>query len=423
MLQKINKWLIDLLSSYNISYVWHDLFITLIKLVIAFVISYIVFRITKKILVVIMKRVSRKTKTVWDDIMFKNHVFSRMAYIVPVYLLALMVPLILSSYPEWINFFIVVIKIYSAIIVTMVFVAFFNSVHEIYQQYPVSKIRPIKGYIQVVKIILYFVLSVVVISFLIGQNPLIMIGGLGAFSAVLLLVFKDSLLGLVAGIQLTANDALRQGDWIMLPKYDTDGTVIDITLTTVKVQNWDKTYSVIPAYALYSESFKNWRGMEESGGRRVKRSVNIDMSSIKFCTPKMLEKFSKIEYLSNYIAEKEAEISEYNKEKQINPITPVNGRRQTNIGVFRNYLIEYLKNHPKINQDMPLTVRQLQPTETGLPLEIYAFVYKKNMLEYEPILADIFDHILAVLPFFELRIFQNPMGYDFKTLTPKVKEE
>jgi miniconductance mechanosensitive channel len=321
MLQKINKWLIDLLSSYNISYVWHDLFITLIKLVIAFVISYIVFRITKKILVVIMKRVSRKTKTVWDDIMFKNHVFSRMAYIVPVYLLALMVPLILSSYPEWINFFIVVIKIYSAIIVTMVFVAFFNSVHEIYQQYPVSKIRPIKGYIQVVKIILYFVLSVVVISFLIGQNPLIMIGGLGAFSAVLLLVFKDSLLGLVAGIQLTANDALRQGDWIMLPKYDTDGTVIDITLTTVKVQNWDKTYSVIPAYALYSESFKNWRGMEESGGRRVKRSVNIDMSSIKFCTPKMLEKFSKIEYLSNYIAEKEAEISEYNKEKQINPIS------------------------------------------------------------------------------------------------------
>jgi miniconductance mechanosensitive channel len=216
MLQKINKWLIDLLSSYNISYVWHDLFITLIKLVIAFVISYIVFRITKKILVVIMKRVSRKTKTVWDDIMFKNHVFSRMAYIVPVYLLALMVPLILSSYPEWINFFIVVIKIYSAIIVTMVFVAFFNSVHEIYQQYPVSKIRPIKGYIQVVKIILYFVLSVVVISFLIGQNPLIMIGGLGAFSAVLLLVFKDSLLGLVAGIQLTANDALRQGDWINL---------------------------------------------------------------------------------------------------------------------------------------------------------------------------------------------------------------
>jgi miniconductance mechanosensitive channel len=298
----------------------------------------------------------------------------------------------------------------------LIFSAFFNSVLLIYQQYPVSKTRPIKGYIQVAKIILYLLVSITVISFLLGQNPLLMIGGLGAFSAVLLLVFKDSILGLVAGVQLTVNDMLRPGDWISLPKYDADGTVIDITLTTVKVQNWDRTFTTVPAYALFAESFKNFRGMEESGGRRIKRSINIDMNSVKFCTPDMLQKFERIHYVAQYIKDKEVEIKKFNEAQNIDPHVLVNGRRQTNLGVFRNYLKNYLLNHPKIHNDMTFLIRHLQPTETGIPIEVYVFSREQAWAVYEAIQADIFDHILAVIPEFELRVFQNPSGADFKSL-------
>ncbi|HRW96393.1 MAG TPA: mechanosensitive ion channel, partial [Bacteroidales bacterium] len=306
------------------------------------------------------------------------------------------------------------LKIYSAIIILITFTALFNAILVIYQQYPISNTRPIKGYIQVAKIILYMLVGITIISYLIGQNPLILLGGLGAFSAVLLLVFKDSILGLVAGIQLTANDMLRNGDWISLPKYDADGTVVDITLTTVKIQNWDKTFSTIPAYSLFSESFKNWRGMEESGGRRIKRSINIDMNSVRFCTPEMLEKFKRIHYVQKYISDKEEEIKKYNEELQIDNEILVNGRRQTNIGVFRNYLYNYLINHPKINPEMTFLVRHLQPTEKGIPIEVYVFSRDQEWANYENLQADIFDHIMAAIPEFELRVFQNPSGVDVR---------
>jgi miniconductance mechanosensitive channel len=257
---------------------------------------------------------------------------------------------------------------------------------------------------------------VVLIAIFIGKSPLLLLTGMGAFSAVLLLVFKDSILGLVAGVQLTSNDMLRVGEWISMPKYDADGTVLDITLTTIKVQNWDKTISTIPAYALFSESFKNWRGMEESGGRRIKRSINIDMNSIKFCSPEMLKKFERFQYVSVYVRNKEEEVERFNKENNVDPTYLVNGRRQTNIGVFRAYLQGYLHNHPKIHNSMTFLVRHLQPSDRGLPIEIYVFSNDQAWANYEAIQADIFDHILAVIPEFDLRVFQNPSGADFKKL-------
>jgi miniconductance mechanosensitive channel len=229
-------------------------------------------------------------------------------------------------------------------------------------------------------------------------------------------VFKDSLLGLVAGIQLAANDMVRVGDWIEMPKYDADGDIIDISLNTVKVQNFDKTITTIPSYALISDSFKNWRGMQVSGGRRIKRSLFIDAKSIKFCTDEMIEKFKTIQFLTDYITSKEHEIAEYNARHKINLDNPVNGRALTNIGVFRAYMNHYLQHHPGISQEMTLLVRQLAPTENGLPLEIYAFTNDIRWDVYESIQSDIFDHLFAVAPEFGLHIFQNPSGNDFRSM-------
>jgi miniconductance mechanosensitive channel len=235
-------------------------------------------------------------------------------------------------------------------------------------------------------------------------------------TAVLLLIFKDAILGLVAGIQLTANKMIAVGDWIEMPKYGADGDVLDLTLTTVKVQNWDKTITTIPTYALISDAFKNWRGMQESGGRRIKRSIAIDMNSIKFCDEEMLERFRKIQYISEHIERKRKELQEHNRLLKVDDSSLANGRRLTNVGTFRAYIQAYLKNHPAIHQNMTFLVRQLAPSDHGLPIEIYVFSSDTAWVTYEAIQADIFDHLLAVLPEFDLRVFQSPAGHDFQQL-------
>jgi miniconductance mechanosensitive channel len=235
-------------------------------------------------------------------------------------------------------------------------------------------------------------------------------------AAVLMLIFKDPILGLAAGIQLSANKMVRVGDWIEMPKYGADGDVIDISLTTVKVQNWDKTIITIPTFALVSEGVKNWRGMSESGGRRIKRPIFIDMTSVKFCTQEMIERFSKIQYLSNYVLDKKKELSDFNEQRNIDNTVLVNGRRMTNLGTFRAYLVSYLRDHPKINKNLTFLVRQLDPGPTGLPIEIYVFSSDQVWANYESIQADIFDHVLAVIPEFDLRVYQNPTGSDFQNL-------
>lgn len=296
--------------------------------------------------------------------------------------------------------------------------ALLDALQDIFHQQPAMRNFPFRGIFQSVKLIASIFIGLLIISTLIGKSPLILLSGLGAMTAVLMLVFKDPILGLVAGIQLSANDMLSLGDWLEMSKYGADGAVIDIGLTTVKVQNWDNTITTIPTYALISDSFKNWRGMSESGGRRIKRSLLIDSSSVRFLDEEDVRRLQRAQLLAPYLEQKLQEVSRYNIEQQLDLSSPVNGRRLTNLGTFRAYLDVFLKHHPDIHQQMTLMVRQLEPTANGIPMEIYAFTNTTSWVKYEGIQSDIFDHVFAVLQEFGLRAHQAPTGYDLRSLGP-----
>ncbi|MDB4303998.1 mechanosensitive ion channel family protein, partial [Desulfosarcina sp.] len=402
----MHSWLIQLGLKQGTAIITID-FITFGILIL---LSLLTFFIARKVFLVTIHKLTAKSKTNWDDILTSQKFFKNLAYLVPAYIIYAFTPAVLEPYPDAVSVIQTILNIYMIVVVLLSINSFLNAVAIIYQDFQVAKTKPIKGYIQVIKIIVYLIGGIIILSTLIDQNPLGLIGGLGAFSAVLLLVFKDPIMGFVGGIQLSANNMLVPGDWISMPKYGADGTVIDVALTTVKVQNWDKTISTIPTYSLISESFKNWRGMEESGGRRIKRSINIDMKSIKFCTDEMLNKFLKIEHVKKYVDHTEKELAAYNKQNKIDDSILVNGRRQTNIGVFRAYLNGYLHNRNDINDSMTFLIRQLQPSEKGLPIEIYVFSKIQDWAKYEDIQSDIFDHVLAVIPEFDLRAYQSPSG-------------
>jgi miniconductance mechanosensitive channel len=270
--------------------------------------------------------------------------------------------------------------------------------------------------LQVAAIIVYIIGGLLILAYVMDEKPVTFLAGLGAASAILMFVFKDAILGLIGGIQLSANDMVRPGDWISMPKYGADGIILEITLTTVKIKNADMTITTVPTYALVSDSFQNFRSMTESDGRQIKRSLLINMYSVKFCTPEMIEKFNKIQLISDYIAGKEAEFKTYNKQEDVNDEVAINSRQQTNLGVFMEYLKAYLRSNTNLNQDMDMVVRQLQPKETGIPIEVYAFSRIKTWLEYEAIQADMFNHILAVIPEFDLQVFQRPSGTDARLL-------
>ncbi|MBN1990487.1 MAG: mechanosensitive ion channel family protein [Bacteroidales bacterium] len=385
-----------------------------VMLIIALIAGYL----TRKILVGSIVKVSQRTKSRWDDMLINRRVFHKLSHLVPAIVVYGFIGVALYDYsPKLTAILQACTNIYMIVVTLMVFNAFLNAIHDIYQTLAVSQNRPIKGYLQVIKILIFFLGGVVVIAIIIGKNPMSLLVGLGASAAVLMLVFKDTILGLVASVQLSANNMVKPGDWIEMPSRSADGTVLEITLNTVKVQNWDRTISTIPTYAMVSESFHNWKGMEESDGRRIKRSVFIDKKSVSFCNDEMLERFRKIHILREYIDEKTNEIKQYNEERGIDSSIPVNGRRLTNIGVFRKYMELYLKNNPKINQTATCMVRQLQPTERGIPMEIYCFSTEKSWISYEGVQADIFDHVFAIVPEFGLKLFQNPSGDDFRALT------
>lgn len=379
----------------------------LIILAVSITITLIVYKILFKFLV---KRI-QNNKFYWDDILLKNKVFSRAAMAVP----GIVVFNGAYLFDEFSEIVLKISIIYFLIILMITGKALIKSADDIYRNFPISKDRPIKGFLQVIEILLYIILTILIISTLIDKNPIALISGIGALTALTTLIFKDSIVGFVAGMQLTWNDMLRIGDWIEMPKYGADGDVIDITLNTVKIQNFDKTITTIPTYALVSDSFKNWRGMQDVGARRIKRSFNIDITSIKFCTDEMLDKYRKINFLKDYIEEKEVELKEFN-EKIENTDWLINGRNLTNVGVFRIYAQNYINNHPKIHSGMAKMVRQLAPSENGLPLEVYVFVNDINWNVYEGVQSDIFDHLFAVAKYFDLRIFQNPSSYDFNKL-------
>ncbi len=382
--------------------------VILLIIILCFLINFIM----KKIVLRIMSKIIRSNKMVWDDIMLENRVIQRAFHLIPGIIIYIAAP-IFDQAQESIKR---LSTTYILIASVFVFNALLDTIDEVYRLKPISKVRPIKGLLQVIKIVVYIILLIIGIANLMGESPLILLSGIGALAAVYSFVFKDSILGFIAGIQLTSNDMLRIGDWIEMPKYGADGDVIDITLNTVKVQNFDKTIVTIPAYALISDSFKNWRGMMEFGGRRLKRSVNIDVNSITLCTPEMLEKFRKINYIKDYVTGMEEELRLYNQKNEAGTNLMINGRHMTNIGTFRVYIKNYLKNHPDLNQELVQMVRQLPPGENGLPIEIYAFTKSTDWANYEGVQADIFDHILSVAEEFGLRIFQNPTGFDMKQI-------
>ena len=360
----------------------------------------------------------RRTNTDWDDALIERRVLHRLAHLVPGLVIYRLAPLALVGHARLQEIADTGVEVYLVLTSMLVIDALMSATVDIYRSTKTSREISIKGLIQFLKVILYFLCGVFVVSVLLGKSPFYLLSGLTALTAVLLLIFRDAILGLVAGIQLSVNRMVARGDWIEMPKYGADGDVLDVTLTTVKVQNWDKTITTIPTYSLISESFKNWRGMQDSGGRRIKRSVHVDISTVKFLDEQMIERFGKIQYITDHIERKKQELAEYNEFNQVDLSHLANGRRMTNVGTFRAYVEAYLKNHPQISQEMTFLVRQLAPTPKGLPIEIYVFCKDKVWANYEAIQGDIFDHILAIIPVFDLQAFQEPAGKDFRGLNP-----
>ena len=348
-----------------------------------------------------------RTKTNWDDVLTERRVFHRLARIAPALVVYFFAPAVLGADSSASRLVLAGCLLYSVVVIVSVLDGLLNATVDIVRDFPGGSRLPLTSFAQVAKLVLYGVAVIVALSVIIGESPALLFSGLGVMTTVLMLVFKDPILGFVAGIQLSANKMGTPGDWIEMPKYGADGDVLEVALTTVKVQNFDKTITTVPTYALISESFKNWRGMSESGGRRIKRAINIDMSSIRFCDDAMLDRLSTIHYMADYLAEKRREIETWTATHEGEPATSLHPRRLTNIGTFRAYVVAYLRHHPKIHPELTFLVRQLAPTDHGLPLEIYVFSIDQNWINYEGIQSDIFDHLLAVVPQFGLRVYQR----------------
>lgn len=348
--------------------------------------------VCRRLLLPLVKRLTRATRAAWDDILLSDTLLKDVSRLVPPILIAVLMPLAFSHAHPTLDLLLKVNLIYLIAIIAKLLCTFLSALYDLSSHQDRLKNHPIKGIYQMLKIVVICVALIIVVSILINKNPGYILTALGASAAVLMLVFKDTIMGLVAGVQLSANDMLRPGDWITMPKYGADGDVEEVTLTTVKVRNWDKTITTIPPYALVSDSFQNWRGMQESGGRRVKRSVYIDMRSISFCSDEQMAEFERRGWLEGVEREDKFVV---------------------NLHVFRNYLEDYLQHHPRVNSGMTIMVRQLQPTAQGLPLELYFFSDGTEWVPYEHLQSEILEHVFAVMPTFGLRVFQSPMGIDF----------
>ena len=369
--------------------------------------------LTKMVILRVVHKLVTRSKVLWDNHLMDRKVFTRLSHLVPGILLYYGALVFESpAFTQWLQRMAVA---YILLAIAWSVHSLLNAAQDIYRGLSFSASRPITGYVQTLQLILWVATIIFAIASLLNRSPSGFLTGLGALSAVLMLVFKDSIMGLVAGIQITANDMVRIGDWIEMPKFGADGDVIDISLHTVKVQNWDKTISTIPTHALIQDSFKNWRGMQESGGRRIKRALMIDLQSVKFCDEALLEKFNGIVVLQPYLKSRKQEVAAWNAQQQIDGTCPLNGRRLTNLGTFRAYIEAYLQAHPLIHQEgMTFLVRQLAPTEKGVPIEIYVFVKDIRWVKYEAIQADIFEHLFAAIPWFELDLYQAPAGMDVR---------
>ncbi len=387
----------------------------LILLVGLFAAASFLYFICRPLILIVVTRIVEKTDFKWDNELLGRGVFRWLTHVLPGVLIYLAAPGLFSSVPWLGNFLRITSSIYILITGYFVLDSILNALQSIFSRTTAGKKLNLATFTQVAKLLAALVCFILGIAILIGQSPLSLLGGLGVFASILMLVFKDVILGFVAGIQLASNRMLSQGDWLEMPSYNADGDVLEIGLTTVKVQNWDKTITTVPTYALISSSFKNWRGMSESGGRRIKRKLLVDTNSIRLCSEEMLDRFQEIEHITEYLNAKKKEVEKVNSRiDESHRENRVNGRSLTNIGTFRAYIEAYLRHHPDINQEMTLLVRQLAPEGRGIPIEIYCFSSNKDWAAYESIQADIFDHLLAVAPEFDLRIFQEPTGLDFQ---------
>lgn len=375
-------------------------------------VCYLLFLGTKFILKKVLWSLIRKSSSKYDDFFLSNGLAIRLSLLAPIFAARSLITEVAPDFATFDSIIIVIARVLEIITYTGILYTISDSLVDIYNSFDVSKSRPIKGFVQVIKTILAIACILLVIATLTNKDIKNLLIGLGTLSAVLMLVFKDPILGFVGGIQLSVNDMVRIGDWIV--KGNADGVVTDIGLTTVKVQNWDNTITTIPTYSLITDPFTNWRGMSDSGGRRISRSFVIDADSVQFCTPEMLTRFKQFQLVSRYVTDKEAEIEKYNKENNVDTSSLVNGRRQTNLGIFRAYLKQYLVNNPNINQELTVMVRQKAPTEFGIPIEIYCFSANKEWIAYEDIQSDIFDHVYAVIPKFDLRVYQKPSSYSIE---------
>ncbi|MFA7116168.1 MAG: mechanosensitive ion channel domain-containing protein [Bacteroidales bacterium] len=400
----VKKMLVALGLNSEVSSVWNEIVAGAICLILA----YLLLILTKWILKRVTTRIAKRMKTNIDYILIKNNVFNSLAYLVPAIFLYLVIPITLSG-EHAVIIAEKIINLYIIFCVLRSLQFFTTGMNEYYKQKEGGTQKPIQVVFQLVNVISYFIGTLMVISVLIDKPMGGLLAGIGAFMTIIILIFKDTILGFVAGWQLSANDQLRIGDWISVPKYGADGNVEEMSLYCVKVRNWDNTITSIPPYALISDSFQNWRGMQESGGRRIKRSIYVDINSVEFCTDKMLKKYYQIEFLKDYLDKTQQKFA--NSESAVTQYLPIMAKKQTNLGVFRAYIELLLDRNPEINKELICMVRQLQPTEKGIPLEVYCFTFNKNWEYYENIQSDLFDHILSIASFFDIDLYQLPNKY------------
>ena len=408
-----SNYLLDYFVDHGLSVRLATFFNMLALLSILFVIIFITDFIAQKILVQTFNKFAKSTKTKFDDFLVSHKAPRNIAHLVPLFLTIKLFPTVFGDYPQLESFIVVILKVYGILLTIWILRSVLRSLESYFKTLPRLRDKPIDSYIQVVMLFLWVIGVASCLAVLINLSFLKFFTTLGAASAVLLLIFKDTILGFVASIQVAINDSLRIGDWITMDKYGADGDVIEINLSTVQVQNFDKTITNIPTYAIISESFKNWRGMQSSGGRRIKRSILIKSKSIHYLKDEEIEDLKKIQLIATYLDNKQKELKRYNTVNNIDKTTLINGRNLTNLGVFRKYIQTYIENHSGINKDMTIMVRQMEPTSQGIPLEIYAFSSDKRWVNYEYIMSDIFDHILSAITYFDLELFElTPTIFD-----------
>ena len=411
MLAIISSWL----NVFHIPLEYNTVLSAFIAFLTVFLGVWLIHLGLKRVCLPLLIKVIHRTEFKWDDALISSGLLGRLFQFIPLILLYTIIPVVFVTF-SWVQIALTGLELLMILLGAMLVNSVLTTVLVFCKSMHFYKSVALRSYVQVLRLILFFVIGIVMISIVIGKSPLVLLSGIGALSAVLLLVFKDSILGFVASLQLTFNKLVETGDWIEVPEYGADGNVLDVSLNTVQVQNWDKTITTIPTYSLVSGSFKNWRGMEESGGRRIKRAICIDMSSVKFVNQTVLDRVNQLAILRPWLDQKLAEIQQFNDAQGIEEEPELNGRCLTNLGVFRVYLEKYLQQHPDIHDKMTFLVRHLEPTSKGVPVEFYVFSKNQNWNDFEAIQADIMDHVLAILPQFGLRVFQEPSGYDLKFL-------